>query len=91
MDIGLQSINSKAFYAYSVSLATIFLTGGAINKILGNAIGQASANECSHCAIKFGVKPKCIAVSTPDISSAISSDIKNANNRFECLALIFMI
>ena len=64
---------------------------GAMTKILGNAIGQAMTKACIHRLAKLRENSIKIAVSTPDMSNAMSTDIKNANNKFEYLALIFMI
>ena len=62
-----------------------------MTKILGKAIGQAMIKACSHRLTKLCENPVKIAVSTPDMSNAMSTDIKNANNKFEYLALIFMV
>ena len=62
-----------------------------MTKMLGKAIGQAMIKACIHRLAKLRENPVKIAVSTPDMSNAMSTDIKNANNKFEYLALIFMI
>ena len=62
-----------------------------MTKMLGKAIGQAMTKACNHQQAKLREKPVKIAVITPDRSNAMSTDIKNANNKFEYLALIRMI
>ena len=69
---------------------TIFLTIGATIKIAGNAIGHAYANARSHCITNRSLMPVNSAVSTPDISIAISSDMTNANTILVYFLCIFM-
>ena len=62
-----------------------------MTKILGKAIGQAMTKACIHRLTKLWENPVKIVVSTPDMSNAMSADIKNVNNKFEYLTLIFMV
>ena len=83
--------NCRTLLICFVSFATIFLTTGAITNILGKAIGQAMLKACIQLLTKLRENPVKIVVSTPDISNAMSTDMKKANNKWECLGLIFII
>ena len=62
-----------------------------MTKMLGKATSQAMTKAYIHRLAKLRENPVKIAVSTPGMSNAMSTDIKNANNKFEYLSLIIMI
>lgn len=66
--------------AYCVSRSTQCRTMGANTRAAGNAIGHAVAKACAPRMANPGVRPVSLNVTMAAISSAIVTDIRNANS-----------